>query len=148
MWIGAANTAVLLISSLTMALTVHAAGAGLRRTVVGWLGVTVALGVAFLALKGVEYRLDYLDGLVPGAAFTYDGPHREQVELFMVHYFIMTGLHALHMLIGVGCVTVLMTLAAAMSDPRPISTWVEMTGLYWHFVYIVWIFLFPLLYLL
>ena len=148
MWIGAVNTGVLLISSLTMALAVHAATEGARRTTLAWLAATAALGLAFLAIKAVEYRLDYLDGLVPGAAFTYTGPYPEHVELFMTLYFVMTGLHALHMVIGVACLAVLALTVTRMKTPDRLATPIEMTGLYWHFVDIVWIFLFPLLYLL
>jgi cytochrome c oxidase subunit 3 len=140
--IGAVNTGVLLISSLTMALAVHASQIGAKRV------ATIALGMIFLALKGVEYTLDYHEKLVPGVNFHYDGKaDARHVELFMILYFVMTGLHALHMLIGVGCVSGL-AIFTGRGEIQDHATTVEMIGLYWHFVDIVWIFLLPLLYLI
>jgi cytochrome c oxidase subunit 3 len=147
--IGVANTAILLISSLTMALAVRATATGPRRHVVLYLLATLGLGLLFLLLKAVEYRLDYVEHLVPGASFHYEGPaDSAHVELFMVLYFIMTGLHAAHMVAGVGCVGVLALRAARACRPDEYATFIEMTGLYWHFVDIVWLFLLSLLYLL
>jgi cytochrome c oxidase subunit 3 len=149
MWIGAINTAVLLASSLTMALAVHAAATGRRRRLVGFLAATTALGVLFLVFKGVEYALDWHDRLIPGPAFDaakFASPAR--AELFYTFYFIMTGLHAVHVTIGVGVLAMLTILARlGRFTPQNYNT-VEMSGLYWHFVDIVWIFLFPLLYLM
>jgi len=149
MSIGAVNTGVLLISSWTMALAVHTCGSGAVKALRRWLWITASLGCVFLALKGVEYSLDYHEHLVPGVNFQYEGPaDASNVQLFMVTYYIMTGLHALHMLIGVGCVGILSLLARRKRSGSVSGTWVEMVGLYWHFVDIVWIFLFPLLYLI
>jgi cytochrome c oxidase subunit 3 len=106
------NTAVLLTSSLTMALGVHAAQHGARRAVVGWLSLTVALGCAFLAIKAVEYRLDYLEHLVPTLDFRYAGPQADQVELFFYMYFFITAVHGLHVLIGIGCIATIAVMAA------------------------------------
>ena len=150
--LGAMNTAVLLCSSLSMALAVRAAQTGARRQLVLFLLVTMALGAAFLAVKGYEWRTDWIEGFVPGSHFSFVS-HSPQVdarkvELFFCLYFVMTGLHALHMLIGI----VLMAFLALNASRRKYSpdnyTAVELSGLYWHFVDIVWIFLFPLLYLI
>ena len=148
MWIGLINTAVLLISSLTMALAVHAAATGSRRRTVMLLGATIGLALVFMAFKTVEYALDYHESLIPGLNFRYEGPATaSRVELFMTMYFIMTGLHALHVIAGI-IVLSFITVAAARGRYSPeYSTPVEMTGLYWHFVDMVWVFLFPLLYL-
>jgi cytochrome c oxidase subunit III len=141
------NTAVLLTSSLTMALAVHAAKQGVRRSLVGWLSLTVALGVGFLAIKAVEYRFDYLEHLVPSVNFDYPGPQTEQVELFFYLYFFVTAVHALHVLIGICCIAVIAVLASRHAFSSSYFTPVDVTGLYWHLVDIIWLFVFPLLYL-
>lgn len=146
-WLGTANTAILLLSSFTMALAVSAAEKGHRRALVAILATTAALGLAFLTVKGFEYRLDIHDGIVPGPHFEaalFD--HPAEVQIFFVLYWLMTALHATHMLIGV-CVIAGLAVQAARGRPAARANTVEMTGLYWHFVDIVWIFLFPLLYL-
>ena len=156
--VGAINTAVLLTSSLTMALAVQAAAAGRRAALVRNLGLTILLGLVFLGVKVYEYRRDYLEGMVPGVWFH---PHSEtlhewaehqvnprNVELYFVFYFVLTGLHALHMVIGMGVLGVQLVLARRGWFPPEYPTPIELSGLYWHFVDIVWIFLFPLLYLL
>lgn len=150
--IGAANTAVLIGSSLTMALAVWAAQTNRRRATVIMLILTLILGGVFLGVKTYEYSVHYHEGLFPGTHFTYVDEHdpglTKGVELFMVFYFSMTGLHALHMVIGAGLL-VWMILRAQRGDFGPEYYGpVEVMGLYWHFVDIVWIFLFPLLYLL
>jgi cytochrome c oxidase subunit 3 len=145
--LGTLNTAVLLTSSLTMALAVHAAGRGERRATSGWLLATLLLGSAFLAIKGVEYHQEYVEGLVPVLAFDYHGPHVGGVTLFFYLYFVMTGLHALHLLIGIGIVATLLLLNIRGRFSASWHTPVELTGLYWHFIDVVWIFLFPLFYL-
>ena len=145
--LGGVNTAVLIGSSLTMALAVRAAQTGAPRATVAWLLITIALGLTFLVIKGFEYAHKFEMHHVPGPGFQFEGPHARQVEIFLSLYFAMTGLHALHMVIGVGLLSVI----AWMAHKRRFSPeWyapVEMSGLYWHFVDIVWIFLFPLLYL-
>jgi cytochrome c oxidase subunit 3 len=145
--LGALNTAVLIGSSLTMALGVRAAQTGFPRATVNWLLATIALGMVFLVVKAFEYAHKFEMHHVPGPHFEFEGPHARQVEIFLSLYFALTGLHALHMIIGVG----LMSVIAWMAYKRRFSPdWyspVEMSGLYWHFVDIVWIFLFPLLYL-
>jgi cytochrome c oxidase subunit 3 len=147
--IGAVNTAVLIGSSLTMALAVRAAQMGKRNALVTFLILTTALGLAFVLIKlTLEWRHDYLEGLAPGLNFTFAGPDAKSLELFFCFYFIMTGVHALHMMVGVGVLSVLLVQAwKGHFGPNHFNA-VETAGLYWHFVDIVWIFLFPLLYLI
>jgi cytochrome c oxidase subunit 3 len=145
--LGTVNTAVLLSSSLTMALAVHAAQEGHTRPFIRCLLLTMLLGLAFLGIKGYEYALEYHESLVPKLQFAYAGPYPRQVELFMIFYFVMTSLHALHMLIGLSLLTILVILAWRGRFSAEYHTPVEIIGLYWHFVDIVWIFLYPLLYL-
>jgi cytochrome c oxidase subunit III len=146
--LGGLNTAVLLTSSLTMALGVRAAQLGRRKGTVAFIVLTMILGLVFLGVKGIEYHHKFVEGLFPGEGFHFDGPYGKQVEAFFSIYFMLTGLHALHMIIGV-CI---MGVIAAMSWRGKFSaqyyTPVEIAGLYWHFVDIIWIFLFPLLYLI
>jgi cytochrome c oxidase subunit 3 len=146
--LGTINTAVLISSSLTMALSVHAAQVGHRQLLTRFVLLTMLLGLVFLGIKGYEYWHKYHESLVPGIRFSYDGPYPSQVQLFLVCYFLMTGLHALHMVIGLGMLTILAVLAWRGAFSPAYSTPVELIGLYWHFVDIVWIFLYPLLYLL
>ena len=147
--LGALNTAVLIASSLTMALAVHATQTGRRgRTIAAWLLVTMALGSTFLVVKAYEYAHKFHEGLVPGPAFTYAGPDAPQAQLFFSIYFALTGLHALHMVIGIGLLAWLARAASEWRYGPAYHTPVENSGLYWHFVDIVWIFLFPLLYLI
>ncbi|MGH9436488.1 MAG: cytochrome c oxidase subunit 3 family protein [Terriglobia bacterium] len=146
---GGTNTAVLICSSLTMALAVRAAQLGKKKDLIAFLFVTLIFGLIFLFIKFVmEWRHEYLNGLAPGVNFTYAGPHAHHVELFMVFYFILTGLHALHMIIGCGIIITLMIMASRGAFSPQRYNHVEIAGLYWHFVDIVWIFLFPLLYLI
>src|SRR5262245_47766771 len=95
--LGTLNTAILLSSSLTMALAVHAAQEGHTRPLMRFLLLTMLLGLVFLGIKGYEYWHEYHESLVPGLQFAYSGPYAPQVKLFMIFYFVMTGLHALHM---------------------------------------------------
>jgi cytochrome c oxidase subunit III len=152
MWLGAVNTAVLICSSLTVALSVHAAQEGHRKLLVTLLLLTMLFGFVFLGIKSYEYYQKYEEHHVPGAAFHFEGygVHPDEVpnvELFFCLYFIMTGLHALHMIIGLGLFTYLTYKAYKGTYGPDYHTPVENFGLYWHFVDIVWIFLFPLLYL-
>ena len=145
--LGGINTAVLLCSSLTMALAVHAAQLGARRTVVLFLIATILLGCVFLGIKGFEYYHKYEEHLIPGAHFQFEGANPKHAQLFFSFYFALTGMHALHMIIGIGLmlVMILLTLRGRFSPQYYFP--IEMAGLYWHFVDIVWVFLFPLLYL-
>jgi cytochrome c oxidase subunit 3 len=156
--IGAFNTAVLICSSLTMALGVHAAAVGQRRRIVLWLLATVLLGSVFLGVKVVEYGQKWEDQLVPGLRWGsaeqvgeelhLQGADLDHAQLYFSLYFGMTGLHALHMIVGIPII-LWVALRAQRGEFSPAyNTPVWVTGLYWHFVDIVWIFLFPLLYLI
>lgn len=146
--LGSVNTAVLLTSSLFMALAVHSAQEGKRSRLVAFLVATMALGMVFLVIKVTEYYLEYREQLIPGPGFRIDGADPRHAQLFFLSYFTMTGIHALHLLIGIGLLGFL-TLGAMRGRFTPGNhNAVEVGGLYWHFVDIVWIFLFPLLYLL
>jgi len=146
-WLGAINTAVLLCSSLTMALAVHAAQLGGRRTVVALLIATILLGSVFLGIKSVEYYQKYEEHFIPGPHFHFEGANGTHAQIFFSFYFVMTGMHALHMIIGIGIMIVMITLTLRGKFSPEYYFPIEMTGLYWHFVDIVWVFLFPLLYL-
>ena len=146
--LGALNTAVLLTSSLTMALAVRCAQIGKRRDTVIFLITTMLLGAAFLGIKGTEYYQKYLDHLVPGPSFSFPGPPSHGAEMFFYLYFAMTGLHAIHMIAGLGVMSVMVIQTARGRFTPAYYTPLEVAGLYWHFVDIIWIFLFPLLYLI
>ena len=145
---GTINTAVLLCSSLSVALAVHAAQNGNRRRLVTLLLLTMLFGVVFLGIKAVEWYVDYEEGLIPGIRWTQEGEGANQLQLFFSLYFIMTGLHAIHMIIGIGVWAVITFMAWRGWITHEKYMPVEITGLYWHFVDIVWVFLFPLLYLI
>ncbi len=150
---GATNTAVLICSSLTMALAIRSAQtAKSRGTIIFWLILTMILGATFLGLKfRFEWYHDYIEHIVPAFGFQYRpewGASAPGVQLFMCFYFFMTGMHALHMIVGLGILTVLVIMTARNRFSSQYYAPLEISGLYWHFVDIVWIFLFPLLYLI
>jgi cytochrome c oxidase subunit III len=145
--LGGINTGVLLCSSLTMALAVHAAQLGGRRIVVVFLLATILLGCVFLGIKGFEYYHKYEERLIPGRHFEFEGPNPNHAQIFFSFYFVMTGMHALHMIIGIGIMLVMIMLTLKDRFSAEYYFPIEMSGLYWHFVDIVWVFLFPLLYL-
>jgi cytochrome c oxidase subunit III len=148
--IGGVNTAILLISSLTMALAVHASHHADRPRTTRFLLTTAGLGVLFLSLKAVEYTLDYFEGIIPGFGFDphhFAGSDPRHVQMFLAIYFIMTGLHGLHVLAGIIVISALALAVRRSHRPADLDTRVELTGLYWHLVDIIWIFLFPLMYL-
>jgi cytochrome c oxidase subunit 3 len=146
--LGTLNTAILLTSSLFMALAVHAAQQGRRRPLAGFLVLTLLLGTVFLGIKGAEYYHEYREHLVPGAGFRMAGADPGHAQLFFLAYFTMTGMHAIHVIIGIALLGVLTLRALQGRFSRENHNAVEVGGLYWHFVDVVWIFLFPLLYLL
>ncbi|HMG35297.1 MAG TPA: cytochrome c oxidase subunit 3 family protein [Blastocatellia bacterium] len=147
--IGAFNTGVLILSSLTMALAVYFSQTGNRRMLILCLILTMILGATFLGVKSYEYHEKYTGHLIPGFNFRWEGPGQaNHVEMFYFLYFAMTGVHALHMIVGLGIMTVITTMAWRGRFTEEYHSPVEISGLYWHFVDIVWIFLFPLLYLL
>jgi cytochrome c oxidase subunit 3 len=145
--LGGINTGVLLCSSLTMALAVHAAQLGGRRTVVLFLIATIALGAVFLGIKAYEYYEKFEEHLIPGHDFQFEGPNATHAQLFFSFYFALTGMHALHMIIGIGMMLIMILLTMRRKFSAEYYFPIEMAGLYWHFVDIVWVFLFPLLYL-
>jgi len=144
--LGGANTAVLICSSLTMVLAVRAAQVGNRTGQIVNLLLTMAFGTTFLVVKYFEYAEKFEHNLVPGPNFDPTLPTPEQI--FFALYFIMTGIHALHMVVGLGIMSVITWMAWRGDFTPEYYAPVEVSGLYWHFVDIVWIFLFPLLYLL
>ena len=143
---GGGNTLVLICSSVTMVLAVRAAQTGSRRGQIHWLIWTILLGTTFLVVKYFEYAEKFEHNLVPGPNFDPALPAPEQI--FFALYFIMTGIHALHMVVGIGIMSVILWMAWRGTFSPEYYAPVEVSGLYWHFVDIVWIFLFPLLYLL
>jgi cytochrome c oxidase subunit 3 len=149
LWIGAANTTVLIGSSLTMALAVHFAAVGKRQLLVIFLILTLILGSVFLGVKAYEYHDKWVHHEIPGLHFECEGcVDAQHTQLFFSLYFGMTGLHASHMIIGAGILLVLIWQAYKGKFTPDWYTPIENFGLYWHFVDIVWIFLFPLLYLI
>jgi cytochrome c oxidase subunit 3 len=159
-WLGTINTAVLLGSSFCMAMAVHASTEADDRKIVRFLWFTIVLGILFIAIKGTEYAIEWHDGLVPyyhwsvippselNLPAAQQHPRPPQVELFMSFYFIMTLLHATHMVVGLCVLGVFVWLARRRHFTREYHHPVEVVGLYWHFVDTVWVFLFPVLYLL
>ena len=162
--IGAFNTVVLLISSLTVALAVHEAQAGNNRGVIKYLLITIVLALIFVGVKGIEYRHIIHEGHAPWQRWTegyYAGDNpspaaadgtvhaaHKATTIFFSFYFAMTSIHALHMLIGVGLFVWLIMHARKDRFSPEYYNPVEVVGLYWHFVDIVWIFIYPLFYLI
>jgi cytochrome c oxidase subunit III len=146
---GAINTAVLILSSLTMALAVHAAQTGERGKIMFFIAITMILGAAFLGIKGYEYHEKYLEGHIPGFGldFRFEPEYQKNAQIFFSLYFVLTGLHALHMIVGLGIMTWMLIWVKQGIITTEYYSPIEISGLYWHFVDIVWIFLFPLLYL-
>ncbi len=155
---GATNTAVLICSSLTVVLAVWAAQTARRSLLLISLVLTLILGFAFLGIKGLEYKDKFVEHHVPGPSFSFENvpipghpgeyanPHH--AEIYFALYFVMTGLHAIHMIIGIGLFVWLLIKSYQGRFTPEYNTPVEMGGLYWHFVDIIWIYLFPLLYLI
>lgn len=157
LWVGTFNTTVLICSSLTVALSVRAAQMGRRKLLLGLLIATMIFGCAFLGIKGYEWHHEYVEHHVPtfdfnGQDLVRDNPglHLDpnRTKLFFSLYFALTGVHAAHMLVGVGIFIVITIMAWRGKFTPEYHTPIEIAGLYWHFVDIVWIYLFPLLYLI
>ena len=150
--LGTVNTVVLIGSSLTMAMSVWAAQVGKKRLVTFFLIATLILGTVFLGIKGVEYHEKFVEHHVPGLNFNFEPgastATNAHAQLFFSLYFAMTGLHAVHMIVGAGLLLWLIKESMRGRFTAEYNTPVELVGLYWHFVDIVWIFLFPLLYLI
>lgn len=161
-YLGGINTAVLIGSSLTMAMAVYFAQIGSRKMLIAFLLATMVLGSVFLGIKAYEYADKFRHNTYPGATpFGIDEKHVEEfqehhgafpplrnVQMFYVIYYGMTGIHALHMVIGIVALGFLTFYAWRGAYSAEYNSPIELTGLYWHFVDIVWIFLFPLLYLI
>ncbi len=153
--LGCFNTIVLLGSSLTMALAVRAAQMRDIRKVVQLLIWTAVLGTAFLGVKAIEWTTDYHEHLIPGLGFQVPAEDLEhhptldprRFQMFFVLYFFMTGLHAIHLIVGIGLVGLMAYLSWRRWFSGGGETQIDVTGLYWHFIDIVWVFLYPLLYL-
>jgi cytochrome c oxidase subunit 3 len=146
--LGSINTVVLITSSLTMALGVRAAQTGQRRLLLIFLIATMVLGATFLGIKSVEYYHKFVEHHVPGPGFVFEAEHARHAQIFFSLYFVMTGLHAVHMIIGLGIMAVMLWWSWRGTITTEYYSPIEISGLYWHFVDIVWIFLFPLLYLI
>lgn len=145
-WLGTANTVILLTSSATMAAAVWAGRIGLRRHVLLGLGLTVLLGLAFMGVKGVEYAKDIGESLYPGAP---GFPIREiGAQVFFSLYWAMTGVHAVHLCIGIGAVAITFWRVRAGRFDWQRTGLLHVLGLYWHLIDLIWIVLYPLLYLM
>jgi cytochrome c oxidase subunit III len=145
--IGTINTAVLLTSSFCVAWAVMLVKADASRFAATLFWIAVACGVAFLILKGVEYRDEYREHLVPGLDFRFEGPDNDAVRLFFSYYFVATGLHAVHITIGIVVLAVIAARARRGEYSSAYHAPPMLAGLYWHFVDLIWIFLFALIYL-
>ncbi len=146
--LGGVNTLVLLASSLMVALAVHAAQEGKKKAILQYLSFTLVCGFAFLVIKSFEYYQKFEHHLVPGKNFHFPEPVGDQAQIYFSLYFMMTGIHALHMIIGIGLLLFLMYRVRKNDFNTEYYGPIEIFGLYWHFVDIVWIFLYPLLYLI
>jgi cytochrome c oxidase subunit 3 len=149
--LGAANTCILLFSSFTMVMAVRAGQLGNRKAIITFLILTLIFGTAFLGVKAVEWNEKFVEHHIPGASFHFEELSAGQqgaAQIFFSLYFAMTGLHALHMVIGVGILLTLIVWAHRGRYSADYMTPVDLAGLYWHFVDIIWIYLFPLLYLI
>jgi len=145
--IGTINTAVLLTSSFLVAWAVALVklNAGRFAAILFWLAA--AIGVGFLILKGIEYHDEYREHLIPGLNFQFDGANHDVVRLFFSYYFIATGLHALHITIGIVVLALIAVRARREEYSSAYHVPPTLVGLYWHFVDLIWIFLFALIYL-
>jgi cytochrome c oxidase subunit 3 len=145
LWYGTVNTAVLMTSSLTMAVAAKAAEVDKRRLTIWCLAATVALGLVFLVFKGFEYADDIEKNLVPGVNFALKEP---AAQIFFALYWVMTAIHAIHLSIGLGLVGRLAAFGALGRVQLRENPQVEVTALYWHLVDVIWIILYPLIYLM
>ncbi len=146
--IGTANTFVLITSSLTAALALHFSKEGRGRLAAALLSVTVAFGLVFMVLKAVEYRHHFEEGQLPGPYYAFAEVQGPGASMFFTLYFLMTGLHGIHVLVGMGVLSVVAISTWRGAFSRAYHTPVELGALYWHLVDLIWIFLFPLLYLI
>jgi len=145
--LGSINTIVLICSSFTMAMSIHSAASGSQKWLAIFLVLTMILGLVFLGIKFTEYYQHYRDHKVPGFWFVWPGSEGHHVEMFFVFYFIMTALHAVHMFVGEGILFTMLMRTLVGSFNAEYHTPVEISGLYWHFVDMVWVFLFAIFYI-
>jgi len=147
LWCGSVNIGILLTSSLTMVLAIDAAADGRRRSLRNWLRATALLGIAFICIKGFEWFLDYSSREVPSVNFIIKPQEAPAGELFWIFYFVATGLHALHLTIGIGLILYMLWRVRRGDLTPAYYAPLEVVGLYWSFVDTVWIFLYPTIYL-
>lgn len=148
LWCGSVNLVILVTSSLTMVLGINAAAQGARKEMIRWLVATCALGFAFMLIKGYEYYLDFQDQVVPAVNYVPKPGEGPAGELFWVFYWVATGLHAIHLMTGVGLVLYMLLWRVRRGEITPAYyTPLEVVGIYWSFVDVVWLFLFPSIYL-
>lgn len=145
---GAVNTAVLIGSSLTVAMAIRSAQLNQIKGLIYNLYITIGLAFTFMVIKYFEYTHKFHLGIFPGEYYTYEGIEHEKANIFFSIYYMMTGMHGIHVLIGIGLMIWLVVKAKRGVFSSSYYTPVEITGLYWHLVDIIWIFLFPLLYLI
>ena len=145
--LGALNTGVLLLSSFTMVMAVWAAQVSKRKALIAYLSVTLALAGAFLVVKYFEYAHKFHDGLLPGSFYAFEGGTAANQHIFFSFYFMMTGLHGIHIVLGMIAMAWLLRRAVRGDFSARYFTPVDLVGLYWHLVDLIWIYLFPLLYL-
>ena len=144
--LGSTNTLVLLTSSLTMALAIHAISRGLGGRTIGWLLATVGFGVAFLVIKGFEWSAKFSHGIYPGSETLAGGPGGEAI--FFGLYFFMASIHALHVVAGIGVILAVAFMVSRGTVTREYPVRVENTGIYWHLVDVIWIFIYQLFYII
>jgi cytochrome c oxidase subunit 3 len=147
-WLGATNTVVLITSSVTMALSIRSLQLNQKKQAIWYIYTTIALAGVFLVIKYFEYSHKFHLGQLPGKFYTYQGLEGTNPHVFFSVYFMMTGLHGFHVLCGIGAMIWLLRRIKANEFNSGYYTPVEMTGLYWHLVDLIWIFLFPLFYLI
>jgi cytochrome c oxidase subunit III len=145
---GGVNTFVLIGSSLTVAMAIRSAQLNQIRGLIINLWITIGLAFTFMVIKYFEYSEKFAKGITPGSSYSYDGIEHEKANIFFSIYYVMTGLHGIHVLIGIGLMLWLVWKAKKKVFHSGYYTPVEITGLYWHLVDVIWIFLFPLLYLI
>ena len=145
--LGSINTALLLTSSLMLTFAEHSAQTGSRRLLALFLVLTMIIGLVFLGIKFIEYYEHYQEHKAPGVWFNDSSPYASSIQMFFVFYYVMTGLHAIHMIIGLGILAGLLFRTFIGTMTAEYHTPIMFGGLYWHFVDIVWIFLYAIFYL-
>jgi cytochrome c oxidase subunit 3 len=145
---GAANTAVLIFSSLTMAMSIREIQLNRVKRSMIYMGITILCAIFFMVVKYFEYTHKFHIGIFPGENYTFTGIDDPQASIFFSIYYMMTGLHGIHVIIGIGLIGWLILKARKGAFSSEYYTPIEITGLYWHLVDIIWIFLFPLFYLI